>query len=307
VSHGSVPAATRSGAGATRFVDRRRGSALLWVIALLVTFALAAYQRLTGPTHPVRVQAEVGGAPVTGQLPRSHGGEGGAIVSLVVPDPAVTGELAWRRFPTAEVWTETPLERLGDELVAELPHQPAAGKLEYGLRLARGGAARVIQQDDGPIVIRFRGDVPAAVLLPHIMAMFLGLVIGVRALLGALVNERDLARHIPWLLLFLVPGGLALGPIVQKYAFGAYWTGWPFGEDLTDNKTLASVLAWAAAWLVARRWPDRPARHRVAVAVAALVMLAVYLIPHSARGSQLDWSKQPPPAAATGDGPVSSR
>jgi hypothetical protein len=296
-----------SGTAATRFVDRRAGSALLWVVALVATVAMAAYQRLTGPTHPVRVRAEIGGAPISGKLPRSHGGEGGAIVSLVVPDPAVTGEMAWHRFPTDEAWIETPLKRLGEELAAELPHQPAAGKLEYSLRLARGAETRVIQQDDGPIVIRFRGDVPAWVLLPHIMAMFLGLVIGVRALLGALGSERDLGRHLPWLLAFLVPGGLVLGPIVQKYAFDAYWTGWPFGEDLTDNKTLASVVAWAAAWLVARRWPDRPGRLRLAVIAAAAVMIAVYLIPHSARGSQLDWSKMPPPAAATGGAPVSGR
>jgi len=296
-----------SGTTAARFVDRRSGSALLWVVALVVTVGLAAYQRLTGPTHPVRVRTEIGGAPVTGKLPRSHGGDGGALVSLVAPDRTVTGELAWRRFPTDEAWLETPLERLGDELVAELPHQPAAGKLEYSLRLARAAETRVVQQDDGPIVIRFRGDVPAAVLLPHIMAMFLGLVIGIRALFGALLGERDLGRHLPWLLLFLVPGGLILGPIVQKYAFDAYWTGWPFGEDLTDNKTLASVLAWAAAWLVARRWPGRPLWHRLAVLAAAAVMIAVYLIPHSARGSQLDWSKLPPPATATEGAPVSGR
>jgi hypothetical protein len=283
-----------------RFVDRLGGSALLWVAALLATVAMAAYQRLTGPTHPVRVKTEIGGAPVTAKLLRSHGGEGGAIVSLVAPDPAVTGELAWRRFPTEDAWIEAPLARLGEELVAELPHQPAAGKLEYSLRLARGRETRVIQQDDGPIVIRFRGDVPAFVLLPHIMAMFLGLVIGIRALFGELAGERDLKRHLPWVLAFLVPGGLVLGPIVQKYAFDAYWTGWPFGEDLTDNKTLASVLAWIAAWWIARRWPERVGWHRLAVLVAATVMIAVYMIPHSARGSQLDWSKMPPPPAAEG-------
>jgi hypothetical protein len=64
----------RSGTAATRFVDRRAGSALLWVVALVVTVSLASYQRLTGPTHPVRVKAEIGGAPVSGKLPRSHGG-----------------------------------------------------------------------------------------------------------------------------------------------------------------------------------------------------------------------------------------
>ena len=87
-------------------------------------------------------------------------------------------------------------------------------------------------------------------------------------------------------------GGLVLGPIVQKYAFGAYWTGWPFGEDLTDNKTLAMWLAWVVAVFVLGRRRDPADRvARWTVAAAAVVMLAVYLVPHSLRGSQLDYAK----------------
>jgi hypothetical protein len=95
-------------------------------------------------------------------------------------------------------------------------------------------------------------------------------------------------------------GGLVLGPIVQKHAFGAYWTGWPFGEDLTDNKTLAMWVAWvvAVAVLGRRREPgDRVARS--AVVGACLVMIAVYLVPHSLRGSQLDYGKVEAGGAAT--------
>ena len=36
---------------------------------------------------------------------------------------------------------------------------------------------------------------------------------------------------------------------VQKAAFGAYWTGFPFGYDLTDNKTVLMWLAWVLAAL----------------------------------------------------------
>ncbi len=276
------------------FADRRGVSATLWIVALVATVALAAYQRLTGPTHPVRVKTTVGGAEIAGKLPRSHGGAGGAEVELLAPDPEVSGEIAWRRFPTADAWNEVALQRSGKALRAELPHQPASGKLEYSLRLRRGEDARVIQRDDRPIVIRFRGDVPGWILLPHVLLMFVSLVVGVRALLGALVGEHRLTRHLPWLLAFLVPGGLVLGPIVQKYAFDAFWTGWPFGEDLTDNKTLATVVGWALAWLVGRR---SPRWERTAVIAAAALMLAVYLIPHSVRGSQLDWSTMPQPAA----------
>jgi len=80
-----------------------------------------------------------------------------------------------------------------------------------------------------------------------------------------------------------------LGPFVQKRAFGAYWTGFPFGGDLTDNKTVLMWGAWALACAVL--WAARRGPARVAVALASLAMLVVYLIPHSARGSELDYSK----------------
>ena len=57
-------------------------------------------------------------------------------------------------------------------------------------------------------------------------------------------NRTDQKRQ--WLLqgdfATLGLGGMILGPIVQKYAFGAYWTGIPFGHDLTDAKNLVDAL-----------------------------------------------------------------
>jgi hypothetical protein len=86
----------------------------------------------------------------------------------------------------------------------------------------------------------------------------------------------------------MIPGGFVLGPVVQKFAFGEYWTGWPFGGDWTDNKTLAALVAWLVAWAICR-W--LPRFQRPAVLFAAIVMFAVYLIPHSIHGSELDWEE----------------
>ncbi len=58
-------------------------------------------------------------------------------------------------------------------------------------------------------------------------------------------------------MMLLVLGGFLLGPIVQKYAFGAFWTGWPFGEDLTDNKTAVAVLAWLPRVTLLALWGSR--------------------------------------------------
>jgi hypothetical protein len=82
-------------------------------------------------------------------------------------------------------------------------------------------------------------------------------------------------------------GGLILGPIVQKYAFGAYWTGWPFGHDMTDNKTLFMFIFWVIAWWKLKKNPA----NKLWPAIAVIVMFAVYLVPHSTMGSEIDYTK----------------
>ena len=266
----------------------------LWLVAFLLMGVLVIYQRRTGPTYPVRVNENIGGSTVTGKLPRSHPGEGGALVSLEALGGEVSGELVWRRYPTQDAWERLPLVREGDQLQAELPHQSPAGKLEYSVRL-EGGEPQVQLPHGEAAVIRFRGDVPPGALVPHIIFMFVGLLVALRAGLAAITMEARPDRLAPWALGFLVPGGLIFGPVVQKYAFGEYWTGWPFGTDWTDNKTAAGILSWVLALIIAR-WV--PALRRVAVLVAVLATLAVYLIPHSIHGSELDWEAMEPPATA---------
>ena len=62
--------------------------------------------------------------------------------------------------------------------------------------------------------------------------------------LEAIVKGPAAYRLTVWTTLMVFAGGLILGPIVQKYAFGAYWTGWPLGNDLTDTKTMGAMLFW---------------------------------------------------------------
>ena len=268
----------------------RRTAVLLWVAAFLLMAGAAVWQRLTGPTHPKRGHTEVAGQDVRWRLLRSSVTGEPFVVALPAPE-GVTGAVHYRRYPTTDPFQEAPMSREAGSLVGLLPSQPPAGKLEYYVVLASpGGAVRI--PDGEPLVMRFKGDVPAGVLVPHVVFMFFGMMIGVRAALAAAFSRPETRRY-AWVTVVLITiGGLVLGPIVQKYAFGAYWTGWPFGEDLTDNKTLAMWLAWVVALWVLRRRPD-PAdrRARWTVAAAAAVMLAVYVIPHSMRGSQLDYGK----------------
>jgi hypothetical protein len=256
-------------------------NAKLWLLALAITLSSAVYQRLTGPTHPLRGSTKVGGELVKYRLIRSHGGEGDAVVRVEVP-PGVTGTLAWKRFKTSDEWSYAAMERDGEALTGRLPHQPPAGKLMYRVILTSGPER--VTLGGSPVVIRFKGGVPLPVLVVHIIAMFAGMLVSARAGLERWSPSPNYRPYVLWTLALIGVGGLILGPIVQKYAFGAYWTGWPLGTDLTDNKTAVAWLAWVAAWLMLKRggagwW----------VFGAAAVTLAVYLIPHSLFGSELKY------------------
>ncbi|MBD3161297.1 MAG: hypothetical protein GF328_04260 [Candidatus Latescibacteria bacterium] len=263
----------------------RGGTLLLWILAVVITLGSAVWQRLSGPTYPVAGTVELSGEGVDVELTRTHGGEGDQPVQILATDPAIEGEVAWRRFPTAEPWRTIPLSRQEEWLVAALPHQPPAGKLEYQVRLRRDGEEAVFPPR--PAVTRFKGAVPKGILFPHIFAMFFGMLFANRAGLEALRRAGD-PRRFAWIAFILIAaGGFILGPIVQKHAFDAFWTGFPFGYDLTDNKTLIAGIAWV--WALWRMRGGRSAR--ISVVVAALVTLVIFMIPHSTWGSEIDWEK----------------
>lgn len=259
-------------------------SAVLWTLTIVVTLSAAVWQRRTGPSYPYRTAVSLGSVTIPVRLPRSHETTGPALVAVPARDSSASGTLFWRRYPTSDSFTAAPTRHEGDLLAAHLPVQPPAGKVEYYVEVvsvtdsARIPAARAV-------VLRYHGPVPVAVLVPHVALMFLGLLIGSRAALGAVANEEGRRPLILLALALFTVGGLVLGPIVQNHAFGAYWTGVPFGWDLTDNKTLLMWMGWLVAAIAPRR------HERWIVIAAAVLMLAAYVVPHSTFGSELDYSQ----------------
>lgn len=275
---------------AVRPARSRLVSVLLWIVAFLVTAASLIYQRATGPTYPIKGETGVSGVPVAFKLPRTHPGAGDAEICLAVEDPGVTGTLTYRRFRSHDEWQTVALRRDGNFLIGAIPHQPPAGKVMYRIALIEPGG-QTVELTDKPVIIRFRGDVPAAIVIAHVVLIFAGMLFAMRAGLAALRRGEPTRCLSLTALVSLVLGGLIFGPIMQKYAFGAFWTGWPYGHDLTDNKLAVVVITWLLA--VWRTFHKPPARGWVLA--AALITLAVWLIPHSVLGSELDYTKLPAP------------
>lgn len=249
--------------------------------------SLAVYQRLTGPTHPKNGSIEVGGNKIKYSMLRSWGGSGDAKVEIQAGNPSISGTITFRRYKSYDDWTTVPLQRDNDVLIASIPHQPPAGKVMYFITLSDG--KNQYKLTDTPVIIRFKGEVPIYFLIPHIFFMFFAMVFSVRTFFEALFKRNNTLKLALWTLILLFCGGAILGPIIQYFAFGALWTGWPFGHDLTDNKTLVALIFWANAVIQIRKNPS----NRKWVLIAGIVTVVAYLVPHSVLGSELDYTKMP--------------
>lgn len=289
---------------------------LLWILAVTMMLVAVVYQRRTGPTYPKRGEFAVAGQTYKYKLIRSEYTSKDAQAVLPDPGAATSGTLFYKRYKTADDFQALPLQRAQVDgkasLVADLPRQPAAGKLEYYLVLQTPEGERRIPDtvEDGKhenVVIRFKDDVPAALLISHVTLMFFSVLVGMRTGLAALAGDSAM-RTLTWVtFLGMTLGGMVLGPFVQKYAFGEYWTGFPWGYDLTDNKMLIMWIVWLIACTTVGLRPKKNEKvGRAVVMVAMVVMMVVYLVPHSMRGSELDYSKldegvHPKDAIGTGD------
>jgi len=262
-------------------------SVWLWIIAIILAVTVMVYQRMTGPTTPVRGSVEYLGQTVKYRLLRTWGGDDGARIEINANHPDAAGIVQYRRFRSNDEWQVLVLKNDSGVLSATLPALPPAGKMMYQVWLFERSTQIPLTEE--PVVLRYKGEVPGWVLIPHIIFMILSVVFCIRAGLEAIKRRKQLFSLTTWATLTLLLGGLVLGPIVQKFAFGAFWTGWPFGHDLTDNKTALSLILWIVAWFIIRKHPEK----RGWVLAACILQLAIYLIPHSVLGSEIDFTQQP--------------
>jgi hypothetical protein len=257
-----------------------------WFFAVIITFGAMVYQRVTGPTYPKLVKYEINGQKKSNSLPRSGDSDKDCPITIDVISTDIEATLYYRHYPSKEEWSQLSFKTFeSGKITSALPKQLAAGKLEYYIEIKDSKNGNVIElSKQEPIVIRFKDPVPAWALIPHILFIFVAMLFSNLTGVLALFNHARFRFYGILTITFLFIAGFIFGPIVQKYAFGDFWTGFPFGFDLTDNKTLIAFVAWGIAVHFNRK-EKRP----IISVLAAIVMIVVYSIPHSLRGSELNY------------------
>lgn len=118
----------------------------------------------------------------------------------------------------------------------------------------------------------------------HVLLIFISMILAVRAVLEVMIDGNF--KWLVWAtVISLLLGGFVFGPLVQRYAFGVWWSGVPYGHDWTDNKVLVELIFWLFALILNRG----EKRNRWSVYVAGIATLLVYFIPHSIFGSEFDY------------------
>jgi hypothetical protein len=274
---------------------------LFWFLAFLITITAAIYQRATGPTYPKKLQVSVNHVDYKLKLVRSLGLDEDPLVKLNVNDPTISAKIYFRRYLSKDEFQSAdfkfrskPIDSFvmnkffgmtkDEGFYAAVPQQPAAGKIEYYFEITDQAETKTYLKET-PVVIRFKGGVPAYILLPHILFMFVAMLFSNLSGILAAFKVPAFRKYSMWTFVCLTIGGMFLGPLVQLHAFGELWTGIPFGWDLTDNKTLIAFVFWVLA-VVMNRKKERP----FYTILAAVVLLLIYSIPHSMFGSTLDYN-----------------
>lgn len=257
----------------------------MWIGALVLTLGISVYQKMSGPTYPLKLKTEISGSQYEMELIRTSSIGDSCIVGIPKSEVFDNAYLIYHMYPGDFADDTLFMNVNGDNWETCLPQQPPAGKLQYFVVLEKDGK-EVYNNSDESAIIRFKGSVPLSILIPHVIAMFLSMLFAIVALLMAITNVGKYKRMSYLTFGALLIGGFIFGPIMQYYAFGEAWTGWPVGKDLTDNKTLIAALFWIIA-LVLNLKKDR----KWLVILASIVMFVVFSIPHSLGGSEYNYEK----------------
>jgi hypothetical protein len=147
-----------------------------------------------------------------------------------------------------------------------------------------------------PFWLRAIGHVPVVIVGCHVLLMFATVFCIVMAAFHAFLlisgqgNAAAMGRYFLAAATMAFLGGYPFGFAMNHFAFGTLWEGIPFGTDATDNKTQMLFLYFVFITLVSlgsisRGKVGRDLFRQATLGwlgvVGFLLMLAVYLLPHS--------------------------
>ncbi|MCX7642093.1 MAG: hypothetical protein N2Z20_05615 [Elusimicrobiales bacterium] len=253
--------------------------------SFIISIFLAFFQRITGPTYPVKGSVVLYTNNIKYFFPRSCTIKEQKCLAVIDSN---FGEF-YVRYKRYEMNEESKIINFkfidsDKKFIARIPTNfPPAAKIEYNVYTKVGENEFKINKKN--VILRFKNEVDNWILIIHIVMMFGSLVLSLYIFFGVIFDKKYsyLLLYVNWILILI--GGFIFGGLLQKQAFGLWWSGFPLGYDITDNKTLIVFLSWSVALLFSLRKKDASKY----IVFSSIIMILSYLIPHSLFGSEYDY------------------
>jgi hypothetical protein len=184
-----------------------------------------------------------------------------------------------------------------------VPNQGRGSEFSYRFQLedAAGRILATIPVEEGKdkpkrLWFRFEGSRSVVLLVGHILCMFASFLLMVLVFLTASEDVKNnavrirLGKQTLWATIILFLGTFPLGIWLEHQVYGTYWTGIPFGRDITDSKGLVIFVYWLVMLYLLRgsALSNDPRKDLIGakatrwIAIIGVVLsLALYLVPHS--------------------------
>ena len=280
-------------------MERRNVRLVRVIVGVVATILLLGVTRIVSTTRPRERVVESGGVriehlTVTGQV-----GPGDPLIEArIVTERSVTPHLIYKMSREGEM-VQIDMTPVGEERwQARLPSREKGERILYGIAVPLDDGTTVTLPEDGTTLytLKYKGEVSRAVLILHIIFMFVAFYFLIQCLWSAIDvmntgrGKGEAVANARWVFLTTFIGGWPLGFILNYQAFGVIWEGYPFGYDVTDNKTQLIFIFWLVSLLLVRgsflgRGEEKdllgPRGFATAALISFIVSLFLYIVPHS--------------------------
>jgi len=269
------------------------------IISIVVTLLLLAAARRLTTGKPADLMYEYQGLGVYHRTVTEMVGPGQpSVKAKVVPVQHAALVIRWVIPPSNEIQARGMWEIRKGLYEARLPEYEKGTEIRYWITASNVAGTRVrIPADPKKLcTLKYKGEASSVVVGAHIAFMFGAFFFMVMSFLAAIdilrdrEDKKNAVRAARWVLVTSFIGGWPLGLILNYQTFGPIWEGFPFGYDITDNKTQVIFVFWLASMLLVRgsffgrgEEKDRLGRKAFALSIVAcfVVSLALFILPHS--------------------------
>ena len=269
------------------------------IIGVVLTLLLLTAARRLTTGKPADLMSEDQGLGVYHRTVTEMVGPGQpSLKARVEPVQRAALVVRWITPPSSEIQARGMWEIRKGLFEARLPEFEKGTTIKYWITASNVAGTKVrVPADPGKFgVLKYKGKASKLVIGAHVAFMFGAFFFMVMSFLAAIEilrgreDKRNAVRAARWVLATSFIGGWPLGFLLNYQTFGTVWEGFPFGYDVTDNKTQVIFILWLVSLFLA--WgsfigrgeeKDRLGRKAFALAIVAcfVISLALFVLPHS--------------------------